>query len=94
MDERHVPAPGPRPTSELAEHDAPAEDDTMGDDAAADHAGRTPASNGRRTGISRRRPRIEGEVTGMPAIQIALGLLTILLFLLVLWAIWPLISGV
>jgi len=94
MDERHVPGSGPRPTSELAESQALGEADALGDDAAAGHSGRTPASAGRRTGISRRRPRTEGDVTGMPGVQIALGLLAIFLFLLVLWAIWPLVSGV
>lgn len=39
------------------------------------------------------RPRTGGEVTGLGPIQIALGLLALFGVLLVLWMLWPLVSG-
>jgi hypothetical protein len=41
----------------------------------------------------RDRRRTGGEVTGLAPVQIALALLVFFLGLLVLWVLWPLISG-
>jgi hypothetical protein len=38
-------------------------------------------------------PRTGGEVSGLAPVQIALALLVVFLALLVLWVIWPMISG-
>ncbi|CAN5762594.1 hypothetical protein BH24CHL6_BH24CHL6_12600 [soil metagenome] len=38
-------------------------------------------------------PRTGGDVGGLAPVQIALGLLVLFLGLLVLWVLWPLISG-
>lgn len=39
------------------------------------------------------RPRTGGDVTGLGPIQIALALLALFVVLLVIWMVWPLISG-
>lgn len=44
-------------------------------------------------GLVRRRPRPAADAAAQPAIQFALALLLIFLFLLVLWILWPLLSG-